>query len=124
MMCREVVLVLLLVIYILYLFSLLVLNMSKIRALSFPFKFLFLITLFVYVAVLTALFAGFFYPVSTSPVVFLCFYAIMNLYVWTLAFAYAPLGMDEGYSRSSTSFGEDYFDDHDGKELIFTDDVL
>lgn len=49
-----------------------------------------------YGIVFTGLFAGYFYPLSTSAVVFLCFYATINFYVWTLAFAFAPLGTDEG----------------------------
>ena len=93
---REVALVALLVLYILWLFVLLVLSFSKIVQLSAPFKFLFAVTVCVYGIVFTGLFAGYFYPLATSAVVFLCFYATINFYVWTLAFAFAPLGTDEG----------------------------
>jgi hypothetical protein len=65
-------------------------------ALSPPFKFIFTITLFVYVSVMTSLFAGYFYPLATSAIVFLSIYSIMNFYIWTLAFAYAPIGTDDG----------------------------
>lgn len=92
----EIVLVTLLLIYCIYLFTLLVLSFSRIIALSPPFKFIFAVTLFVYVSVMTSLFTGYFYPLATSAIVFLSIYSIMNFYVWTLAFAYAPLGSDEG----------------------------
>ena len=62
----------------------------------------------------TGLFLGYFYPLATSAIVFLAFYAILNFYVWTLAFAYAPLGSEEGYSKGPTAFGEDYFDECGG----------
>jgi len=110
----EIVLVTFLLVYCVYLFSLLVLSFSRIVALSPPFKFLFSVTVFVFATVMTGLFAGYFYPLATSAVIFLSFYAIMNFYVWTLAFAYAPLGTDEGYSKGPTAFGEDYFDERGG----------
>ena len=93
---REIVLVALLALYVLWLLVLLILNSSKIIQLSSPFRFLFVITIFIYCIVLTGLFAGYFYPLSTSAVVFLCFYSVINFYIWTLAFAFAPLGTDEG----------------------------
>jgi hypothetical protein len=93
---REIVLAFLLFAYCLYLFALLVLSFTRIVALTPPFKFLFFVTLFCFVAVMSGLFLGYFYPLATSAVVFLSFYAILNFYVWTLAFAYAPLGSEDG----------------------------
>lgn len=113
----EVALVVLLAAYIFWLFMLLVLTYSKIVELSSPFKFLFGVTAFLYGIVFTGLFAGYFYPLSSSAVVFLCFYASINFYVWTLAFAFAPLSTDEGYMKATTKytvFGEDYFDEGSG----------
>lgn len=92
----EIALVVLLAIYIFWLFVLLVLSYSRIVQMSSPFKFIFGITAFLYTIVFTGLFAGYFYPLSTSAVVFLCFYAAINFYVWTLAYAFAPLGTDRG----------------------------
>lgn len=101
LMISEVALVALLAVYIFWLFMLLVLTYSKIVKLSSPFKFLFGVTAFLYGIVFTGLFAGYFYPLSSSAVVFLCFYAAINFYVWTLAFAFAPLGADEGWEFST-----------------------
>jgi hypothetical protein len=81
--------------YLLYLFALLVLTFSKIRALSVPFRFLFSITLAVYFVVFVGLFAGYFYSIAVSATIFLSFYAIINLYIWTLTFAFCPVGTDE-----------------------------
>jgi hypothetical protein len=94
---RELVLVLLLSVYLVYLFSLLAINLSRLRALSSPFQFLFAITLTVYGVVFLGLFAGYYYPLASSATIFLSFYAVMNLYIWTLAFAFAPQGDDDGY---------------------------
>jgi hypothetical protein len=99
----EIVLATLLFIYCIYLFTLLVLSFSRIMALSSPFKFIFTVTLFVYISVMTSLFAGYFYPLATSAIVFLSIYSIMNFYIWTLAFAYAPIGTDDGSANPSVS---------------------
>lgn len=120
----EVALVALLFLYIFWLFILLVLNFSRIVQLSSPFKFLFAVTVCIYCIVFTGLFAGYFYPLSTSAVVFLCFYALINFYVWVLAFAFAPLGTDEGYTKAITTFGEDYFDEIGHLQCDIADDML
>ena len=69
---------------------------KEIINMTLPFKFLFLFASLVILLTIAAFFVGFWYPFYTGTSVFLTFYSIMNLYVWTLAYAFSPVDLSEG----------------------------
>jgi hypothetical protein len=117
----EVALAIFLSIYVVHLTVLVVKNCVNFHSLAIPYRFFFLLTSFVIVLTVAGLFSGFFFPVSRSAITFLTFYALPNLYVWTLAYAYAPMPSADSADRDllgeevelSLSFHttEDYFAD-------------
>ena len=64
---------------------------SAIRRMPPPFLFVFIITLFTFIATCVGFYMGSFYPIPSAPIAFLGLTGMYNLYVWTLAFIYAPL---------------------------------
>ena len=84
-------------VYALYLFGLVVLNIDKIRAFSPPFMFLFVLTMITVTFTLVALASGYFFPFNVPALLFVLFYAVINLYIWAMAFSYCPF-------RESDSF--------------------
>ena len=94
---REVTVVALVVVYSFYLFGLLILNADKIRQFSAPFKFIFVLTMITVVFTLVALASGFFFPFLVPALVFVLFYAVINLYLWTIAFSYCPFRESETF---------------------------
>ena len=76
--------------YAMYLFALVVLNADKIRAFSPPFMFVFVITMITVAFTLVALASGYFFPFNVPAMIFVLFYAVINLYIWAMAFSYCP----------------------------------
>jgi hypothetical protein len=110
----EIALMALILAYSLYLFGLIVLNVDKIRAFSPPFKFIFVLTMITVVFTLVALGSGYFFPFYVPAMIFVLFYAIINLYIWAIAFSYCPFRESDSFKYQpgpSSAFGEDYFDD-------------
>lgn len=92
-----VVLISLVSVYSLYLFGLIVLNIDKIRAFSPPFMFVFAITMIAVTFTLVALASGYFFPFNVPAMIFVMFYAVINLYIWTMAFSYCPFSDSESF---------------------------
>ncbi|GMH77178.1 hypothetical protein TL16_g07319 [Triparma laevis f. inornata] len=56
-----------------------------------PFLFVFSITFFTFAATVVGIFIAALYPVPSAALDFLGMYSLYNLYIWTMAFVYAPL---------------------------------
>ena len=59
-------------------------------------KLLFFLSVGTLASMLTAVFIGAFDTVAQTPLVFVVFLVIPNLYVWTLAYLFSPLDMNKG----------------------------
>ncbi|GMI44155.1 hypothetical protein TrCOL_g5484 [Triparma columacea] len=77
---------------------------AVIRQLPPPFLFIFLITFFTFVATVVGIFIAAMYPLPGAAVDFLGMYSLYNLYIWTMAFVYAPL--KSGGDNEDGSFGD------------------
>ena len=96
---EEIALVIFLTFYLIYFTALMIKSSMKFESLAQPFKFLFVLTNVVAVLSIAALFAGFYTPFQSS-VVFLTFYGLANLYVWTLAYCFMPVDEDSNRLHS------------------------
>jgi len=67
-----------------------------------PFLFVFFITFFTFSATVVGIFIAALYPVPSAALDFLGMYSLYNLYIWTMAFVYAPL------KNSSNDTSENY----------------
>ena len=65
-------------------------SLARICSASLPYAFLFLITGLSAILMIVGVLTGALYPLPTSPFAFLFFYGGFNIYVFALAFAYAP----------------------------------
>ncbi|KAG5178203.1 Wnt-binding factor required for Wnt secretion-domain-containing protein [Tribonema minus] len=65
-----------------------------VQRLSAAYQFLYSITMVTFFISIVGVFTAAFYPWSTSGITFLGFHGLYNLYIWTLAFAYAPTGAE------------------------------
>ena len=75
-------------------------SLGRICSASLPYAFLFLITAFSATLMIVGILTGALYPLPDSSFRFLFFYGNFNLYVWVLAFAYAPeKSEDDGSTR-------------------------
>jgi len=74
--------------------------LKEIRRMPPPFLFVFLVTFFTFVSTCVAMYMGSMYIIPSAPIAFLGMTGLYNLYVWTMAFIYAPL----------TSAGSNYND--------------
>jgi len=70
-------------------------SLGRICSASLPYAFLFVITGASAVLMVVGLLTGSLYPLPSTPFRFLFFYGNFNIYVYTLAFAYAPEKGDE-----------------------------
>jgi hypothetical protein len=103
-------LALFMVVYMLWFMVYVCLSLAAIKNLPPPFLFVFVITFFTFVATCVGLFIAAMYPVPSAPLDFLGMYSLYNLYVWTLAFVYAPLQSGNG------TYGQDFHVSMDSME--------
>ena len=80
------------IVYGLVLFYLIIRSLSEIRRLSKPFRFIFSLSLLTIFVTILGVSLGSMSPLPVNKVDFLSFYALYNLYVYILAFAYSPSG--------------------------------
>ncbi|GMH71188.1 hypothetical protein TrRE_jg11118 [Triparma retinervis] len=78
--------------------------LAVIRNLPPPFLFIFLITFFTFAATVVGIFIAAMYPLPGAALDFLGMYSLYNLYIWTMAFVYAPLR--SGGDSDGGSFGD------------------
>ena len=79
-----------LVLYCLYFGYLTVRAAPVLKGIEGGYLFLFALTLSVFLMTVIGLAVGYLYTIPTSSIEFLAYYGVFNLYVWMLAFAYAP----------------------------------
>lgn len=87
--------------YTIYFVGLAVRAASSLRSLSLPFRGLFVLTLVTFVACLIGLSVGFMFTIAATAIEFTLMYGLLNLYVWTLAFSYAPLDSAANYEDTN-----------------------
>ena len=91
---EEIALITFLSLYIIYLFLLLIRSMMRFSEMTSPYKFIVVLTIVVIVLSFAALLSGF-YTAFQSPLIFLVFHGLMNIYIWTIAFCFLPVTQDE-----------------------------
>ena len=123
----EKVLIAFMSIYIIWIFVLLIKNFGKFWQLPTAFRFLFGITVFTIILTMASFMTGFFFPISSSAVVFTTVYGLENLYIWLLAFAFTPIVGDEGLVRQVGRPGGTEYSDIEltgGSDEYFTGGLL
>jgi len=71
------------------------------------YRFMFFVTLLVVLLSVIGVFVAALYPIQSSPIEFLTYYGMYNLYLWMLAYAYTPLKPEEQYNQQTeTGDGE------------------
>jgi len=91
------------VIYILWIFYLITASFNAGQAMMAPYRFIFGITTFVVIILIIAVFLSAMSPVRASPVGYLSFCGIFNLYVWILAIAYTPFDNDSSFKMAAVA---------------------
>uniref|UniRef100_A0A7S1XTX2 Wntless-like transmembrane domain-containing protein n=1 Tax=Phaeomonas parva TaxID=124430 RepID=A0A7S1XTX2_9STRA len=77
-------------IYAVWLLTLLFRTCNKFRKLSIEYQFIFCYTLVVILFTIAGILTGAMYPLPSTPIEFLVFYAVFNSYILTLMYAYTP----------------------------------
>lgn len=95
---------------------------KAISELPTAFKLIFGLTLVAFLAALFAIYAGATYPIPQGAPHFVAVSAIFNLYIWTMAFVYAPLG-GSGTESGDVDFNSNNGDNNERSIVGDVDDV-
>tara|TARA_B110000305_G_C19387850_1_gene613202 strand:+ start:1018 stop:1584 length:567 start_codon:yes stop_codon:yes gene_type:complete len=90
--------------------SILLTRLASLGTASAPYAFLFLLTAVSALMAVIGVMVGALYPLPDSSFKFLFFYANFNVYVWTLAFAYAPEKDDGGDGHHEEMQNGDFYE--------------